>query len=127
MGELHGELLRRVEVVSWRSATALQAGNDSGPEVTVGGLASVLSLSDLSGAAITLVEQDSGKKYQFFYSPGAISCIPADFVFPKMSLMTLTTSWFCGNESMKTIPFNSLSAKSILAGEKLVARYSIST
>ncbi len=62
MGELHGELLRRVEVVSRRSATALQAGNDSGLEVTVGGLASESSLSDLSGAAITLVEQDSGKK-----------------------------------------------------------------
>ncbi len=49
MGELHGELLRRVEVVSRRSATALQAGNDSGSEVTVGGSASVSLLSDLSG------------------------------------------------------------------------------
>ncbi len=63
MGELHGELLRRVEVVSPRAATALQAGNDSGSEVTVGGSANVLSLSDSLGAAITLVEQDSEKKY----------------------------------------------------------------
>ncbi len=108
MGELHGELLQRVEVVSRRSATALQARNDSSSEVTVGGSASVLSLSDSSGAAITLFEQDSGKKYQFFYSPGAISPVPADFVFLKMSLMTLITSWFCGNESMKTIPFKLL-------------------
>ncbi len=113
MGELHGELLRWVEVVSWRLATTLQAGNDSGLEVTVGGLASVLSLSDLSGAAITLVEQDSGKKYQFFYSPGAISCVLADFIFPKMSLMTLITSWFCGNKSMKTISFKLLRATEI--------------
>jgi hypothetical protein len=113
MGELHGKLLRRVEVVSRRAATALQAGNDSSLEVTVGGLANVLSSSDSSGAAITLVEQDSGKKYQLFYSPGAISRVPADFVFPKMSLMTLITSWFCGNESMKTIPFKLLRAMEI--------------
>ncbi len=83
MGELHGELLWRVELVSRRLATALQAGNDSGLEVTVGGSASVSSLSDLSGAAITLVEQDSGNKYQFFYSPGAISRVPADFIFQR--------------------------------------------
>jgi hypothetical protein len=73
----------------------------------------VSSLSDLSGAAITLVVQDSGKKNQFFYSPGAISCVLADFIFPKMSLMTLTTSWFCGNESMKTIPFKLLRVSEI--------------
>jgi hypothetical protein len=73
MGELHGKLLRRAEVVSWRLATVLQAGNDGSSEVTVGGLTSVSSLSDLAGAAITLVEQDSRKKYQFFYSPGAVS------------------------------------------------------
>ncbi len=66
MGELHGKLLRRVEVVSWRGATALQAGKDSGLEVTVGGLANVLSLSDSSGAAITLVEQDSEKNINSF-------------------------------------------------------------
>ncbi len=82
MGELHGKLLRRVEVVSQRSATALQAGNDGGLEVTVGGSTSVSSLSDSAGAAITLVEQDSGKKYQFSYSPGAMSRVLADFIFP---------------------------------------------
>ena len=71
------------------------------------------SLSDSSGAAITLVEQDSGKKYQFFYSPGAISRVPADFVFPKMSLMTLITSWFCGNKSMKLVPLKLLRAMEI--------------
>ncbi len=113
MRELHGELLRRVEVVSQRSATVLQAGNDGGSEVMVGGLTSVLSLSDSAGAAITLVEQDSRKKYQFFYSPGAMSRVPADFVFPKMSLMTRITCWFCGNESMKTVPFKLLRAKEI--------------
>jgi hypothetical protein len=44
-GELHNELLRHVEVVGRRSATALQAGgNDAGHEVTVGGSDSVSSL-----------------------------------------------------------------------------------
>ena len=44
MGELHGELLRHVEVVGRRSATALQQAcgyNAGGPEVTVGGSDSV--------------------------------------------------------------------------------------
>jgi hypothetical protein len=66
MGELHGELLRWVEVVSPRSATTLQAGNEGGLEVTVGGSTSVSSLSDSAGAAITLVVQDSGKKINSF-------------------------------------------------------------
>jgi hypothetical protein len=35
MGELHAKLLRRVEVVSRRSATALQAGNDRGFNVII--------------------------------------------------------------------------------------------
>ena len=114
MGELHSELLRRVEVVGRRSATVLQAGgNDAGHEVTVGGSDSVSSLSVDASASVTLVEQGSGKKYQYFYSAGAMSRVPANFVFPKMSLMTLITSWFCGNESMKTVPFKLLAATEI--------------
>jgi len=114
MGELHNELLRRVEVVGRRSATALQAGeNDAGHEVTAGGSDSVSSLSVDASASVTLVEQGSGKKYQYFYSAGAMSRVPANFVFPKMSLMTLITSWFCSNESMKTVPFKLLAATEI--------------
>jgi hypothetical protein len=64
----------------------LQAGgNDAGHEVTVGGLDSVSSLSVDASASVTLVEQGSGKKYQYFYSAGAMSRVPANFVFPKMS------------------------------------------
>jgi hypothetical protein len=59
------------------------------------------------------MEQDSGKKYQFLYSPGAMSRVPANFVFPKMSLMTLVTSWFCGNKSMKLVPLKLLRAMEI--------------
>ena len=42
-----------------------------------------------------------------------MSRVPANFVFPKMSLMTLITSWFCGNKSMKTVPFKLLMAMEI--------------
>jgi hypothetical protein len=113
MGELHRELLRWVEVVTRRAATTLQACcNEASGEITVGGSTSVPSLSDSAGGAITLFEH-SGKKYQFFYSLGAMSRVPADFGFLKMSLMTLITSWFCGNESMKTVPFKLLRATEI--------------
>jgi hypothetical protein len=47
----------------------LQAGNDSGLEVTVGGLTSVSSLSDSSGATITLVDQDCGEKKSILLLP----------------------------------------------------------
>jgi hypothetical protein len=67
MGELHNELLRRVEVVGRRLATALQAGgNDAGHEVTVGGSDSVSSLSVDASASVTLVEQGSGKNINTF-------------------------------------------------------------
>ena len=35
------------------------------------------------------------------------------FVFPKMSLVTLITSWFSGNESMRTVPYKQLRAADI--------------
>ncbi len=42
-----------------------------------------------------------------------MSRVPANFVFPKMSLMTSITSWFCGNEIMKTVPLKLLTATEI--------------
>ena len=102
----------------------MEAGNDAGPEVMVGGSASVSSLSgDSSSASVTFVEQTSGKKYQYFFSAGAMSRVPADFEFPKMSLMTLITSWFCGNESMKMVPMKLLVATEIKKKEQ---RYKLS-
>ena len=38
---------------------------------------------------------------------------PPDFVFPKMSLMTLITSWYMGNEGMKMVPLKLLRAEEI--------------
>jgi hypothetical protein len=81
-----------VEVIGRRISYALQAGAaNEGPEVTVGGSGNVLSLSDLS-AAVTLVEPAGKKGYQFFYSAGTLSRVPDNFIFPKMSLITLITS-----------------------------------
>jgi hypothetical protein len=48
------------------------------------------------------------KRFQIFFSGGAISRVRLDFVFPKMTLCTLITCWFCGNESAKTVPFKLL-------------------
>jgi hypothetical protein len=42
-----------------------------------------------------------------------MSRVLADFAFPKMSLMTLITSWFCGNKSMKTVLLKLLRAMEI--------------
>ena len=39
-----------------------------------------------------------------------MSRLPEGFVFPKMTLATLLTSWFCGNQSTRTIPFKLLKA-----------------
>ena len=50
-------------------------------------------------------------RFQFFYTAGgAVSRLPDGFVFPKMTLATLLTSWFCGNQSTQTIPFKLLKA-----------------
>ena len=39
-----------------------------------------------------------------------MSCHPEGFVFPRMTFATLITSWFCGNQSTKKIPFKLLRA-----------------
>jgi hypothetical protein len=60
--------------------------------------------SDMSSLSsyedITLVDESDGEKFQFFYSSGSVGRVPPDFVFPKMLLMTLITSWYVGNEGM---------------------------
>ena len=62
----------------------LQAGgNDAGHEVTEGGSDSVLSLSVDASVSVTLVEQGNGKKYQYFYSAGAMSRVPSNFFSQK--------------------------------------------
>jgi hypothetical protein len=58
-----------------------------------------------------MVEPEGGGRFQFFYRKGGtVSCHPEGFVFPRMTFATLITSWFCGNQSMKKIPFKLLRA-----------------
>jgi hypothetical protein len=117
MGEFHQEMIRRVEVVGRKSSTYLQGGNaghHSGAEVTLGGVndSAVCTIAN-SSSALTIVEPSCGRKFQFFFSAGNLSRVPADFIFPKMTLCTLISSWFCGNESTKTVPFKMLRATEI--------------
>lgn len=78
----------------------------------MGGLEVVTPSASDSGA-VTLFDRGTGHRYQYFCSSGGIRRLPDDFVFPKMSFATLITSWFCGNESMRTVPFKLLRATEI--------------
>jgi len=106
-----------VKVVGRRSFSSIQggdAGHHPGAEVTMamdGVSASAVSITNPS--ALTIVELSCGRKFQFFFSAGSLSRVPADFVFPKITLCTLITSWYCGNESTKTVPFKMLRATEI--------------
>lgn len=117
MGELHKEMMQKVEVVGRKSFSSLQggdAGHHPGAEVmmAIDGVSdSAVSIANPS--ALTIVEPSCGRKFQFFFSAGSLSRVPADFVFPKMTLCTLITSWYCGNESTKTVPFKMLRATEI--------------
>ena len=110
MAEFHVKMMRKVEVVGRKSSTAIQAGCQDadfsgGHEVVEGPADSISTIT--ASSAHTLVDP-SGKRFQIFFSGGAISCVRPDFVFPKMMLCTLITCWFCGNESAKTVPFKLL-------------------
>ena len=69
MGELHGELMRKVEVVGLKSSTAIQAGyadvEYSGREGNVDAADSVSTIT--ASSAHTVVDPGSGKRFQFFF------------------------------------------------------------
>jgi len=111
MAEFHVEMMRKVEIVGHKSSTAIQAGcrdaDFSGGDQVVEGSADTSVSTITASSAHTLVDP-SGKRFQIFFSAGTISRVRPDFVFPKMTLCTLITSWFCGNESARTMPFRLL-------------------
>ncbi len=74
-------------------------------------------------SAVTLFDRGTGHRYQYFYSAGGIRRLPEDFFFPQMSLVTLITSWFSGNESMRTMPYKMLRATEIMSKKE---RYKLS-
>jgi hypothetical protein len=108
MDELHNELLKKVDVCGWSSATALQnvqVGNGISDEFLVSG-----DGEENFSRPLTIVEESASnsRRFQFFYSVGKIRRLSKDFTFPHMTLCTIITSWFCGNLSMKTLPFKFL-------------------
>jgi hypothetical protein len=114
MAGFHVEMMRKVEVVGRRSSTAIQAGyrdadaDISGGDQFVEGLASADSVLTITASSAHTLVDSSGKRFQIFFSAGAISRVRLDFVFPKMMLCMLTTCWFCGSKSTKTVPFKLL-------------------
>ena len=103
-------------IVRSSSSFALQAPYVEQPEVAVGGV-------EEDEPSVTLLDQATGHRYQDFISAGGIQRLPDNFVFPKMSLVTLITSWFSGNESMRTVRYKLLRATEIVCKKE---RYKLS-
>ena len=113
MTQYHDEMLKRMDRVSQRGYAALRRessnGADDGASFQVSSGANE-NISIATNTSITMVERDE-RRFQFFYTAGGtVSRLPHGFVFPKMTLATLLTSWFCGNQSTRTIPFKLLKA-----------------
>ncbi len=92
MSEMHQEMLKKVEVFGRRSATLIQGQSVTSVEVVFG--ADTIREQEFEvDDAITIVEAGrAGKGYQYFYSKGKISRLPANFVFPQMTLCLFITS-----------------------------------
>jgi hypothetical protein len=80
--------------------------------VTVGGSDSVPSLSVEASTSITFIEEGSMKNINTFI-PRCHVMGSSQLCFPQNVFNALITSWFCGNESMKTVPFKLLTAMEI--------------
>ena len=81
MGELHADLMMRVEVVGRRSFSSLQDGNAGHhPDAEVTMMIDGVSASDVfitNPSALTIVEPSCGRKFQFFFfcrQPFTCSC-----------------------------------------------------
>lgn len=106
MTQLHDEVLNRMDSVGHSGYAALQWNSSAGgaDDIQVSGTNAEMFAAN----TVTMVGPNE-RQFQIFYtSGGAISRVPAGFVFPKMTLASLLTSWFCGNQSTKTIPFKLL-------------------
>ncbi|KAL3771060.1 hypothetical protein ACHAWU_006437 [Discostella pseudostelligera] len=109
MTAFHDEVLKRMDRVGHSGYAALrrESGADDDAIQVSGGANEDTSV--VTHTPITMVERDE-RRFQFFYNAGTVSRLPEGFVFPKMTLATLLTSWFCGNQSTRTIPFKLLKA-----------------
>ena len=112
---MRADMTQRMEIIARSSSScALQVpyAQQEGFEVAVGGLGEDTQLP--SDSAVTLFDRGTGHRFQYFCSAGGIRRLPENFVFPKMSLVTLITSWFSGNESVRTVPYKQLRAADIV-------------
>ena len=122
---MRADMTQRMETIARSSSSyALQVPNvqQAGLEVAVGDSLGEDTQSP-SDTAVTLIDRGNGHRFQYFCSSGGIRRLPENFVFPKMSLVTLITSWFSGNASMRTMPYKQLRAADIA---KVKERYKLS-
>jgi len=112
---MRADMTQRIETIACSSSSCALQGpfvQQEGFEVAVGGSGEDMQLP--SDSAVTLFDRGTGHRFQFFCSAGGIQHLPGNFFFPKMSLVTLITSWFSGNESMRTVPYKQLRAADIV-------------
>ncbi len=85
-------MLKKVEVFGQRSATQIQGQSVTSVELALG--EDMIREQEFEvDDAITIVEVGgAGKQYQYFYSKGKISRLPANFIFPQMTLCPFITS-----------------------------------
>jgi hypothetical protein len=119
---MRADMTQRMETIARSSSSyALQDVQQAGLEVAVGDLGE--DTQSPSDTAVTLIDRGNGHRFQYFCSSGGIRRLPENFVFPKMSFVTLITSWFSGNASMRTMPYKQLRAADIA---KVKERYKLS-
>jgi len=108
----HDEVLKRMDRVGHSGYAALQQESSTSAidaTIQVSGAVNE-NIVATNNIPITLVERDE-RRFQIFYTTGGtISRLPEGFLFPKMTLATLLTSWFCGNQSTRTVPLKLLKA-----------------
>ncbi len=123
MTKMHTEVLKKVDLWVRSSTTALQqvvpvfkAPTGDVPSFFVN------DADDAVGQPLNIVQDGGRRKFQYFYSAGAIRCLPNNFVFPHMGLGALVVNWFCGNPSANTMPLKFIVA-SDLKGRGMKCEY----
>jgi hypothetical protein len=73
MGELHSNLMKKIELVHHKASTALQAGREGDFEFGFGGNVALVttaggsdSVSTMTNLSLTVVEPSCGRRFQFF-------------------------------------------------------------
>ena len=109
MEAMHSAIMEKMEECGQNSASNLRRArfDDDDNDIQLGDEEGGDAAND---APFTIVHRsEKRRKFQFFFQPdGGIKRLPKGFVFSKMTFCQLITSWFCGNQGQKTIPFKLL-------------------